>query len=80
MAKLIGMLQICGYVNFSESTVLEWIRNYQFPACKLKGIWISEQSLVDAWWIEVIQGKIRRPSGVSTPKISKKPHLDLTTR
>jgi predicted DNA-binding transcriptional regulator AlpA len=50
--QLKGMLDICKYVGFSESTILHWIRNDNFPAKKTTepgGIWVSTTSKVDKW-------------------------------
>lgn len=80
MARLSGMKQITEFVGYSETTVLDWIRVYQFPACKIGGSWISESSLIDQWWVKVITGEIDRPSGVSSQKIKKRPQLNLNYR
>lgn len=46
-----GMKEICAYVGRSETTVLGWIRNSEFPAKKTKknGVWMSNRRKVDAW-------------------------------
>ena len=80
MSRLSGMKQITDFVGYSETTVLDWIRIYQFPACKIGGSWISESGLIDQWWVKVITGEIARPSGVSSQKISKRPPLNIATR
>jgi len=46
---LSGMKAICQYVNRSESTVLHWIRDLDFPAHKIGGIWESDRNLIDEW-------------------------------
>ena len=81
-----GMAQICSYVGFSETTVLEWIRTRCFPAQKPSGnsfrggIWISTEELIDEWWVKVCTGEISRPAGVSSRKIGKRPQLKLNVR
>lgn len=49
MAKLIGMKQICNYVNRSEVTVLDWIRTMDFPALKVVGIYEADTDKIDRW-------------------------------
>lgn len=45
-----GMKEICAYVNRSESTVINWILNQEFPASKLGGlIWESDKVSIDEW-------------------------------
>jgi predicted DNA-binding transcriptional regulator AlpA len=46
---LTGMKEICKYVSRSEATVLNWIRDEEFPAKKLDGIWESHTAKIDAW-------------------------------
>ena len=50
--KLKGMNDICNYTGFSESTILIWIRDRDFPAKKVGGSWISTTKQVDKWWEE----------------------------
>ena len=51
-----GMKEICAYVNRSETTVLSWIRNLEFPASKLNGgIWESDKEAIDKWRKEQIE-------------------------
>lgn len=54
--SLSGMKEICAYARRSESTVLDWIRNLDFPAKKLGGQWESNAALIDAWKVRQIQG------------------------
>ena len=53
---LVGMKEICDYARRSESTVLCWIRDMEFPAKKISGIWESNTMLVDKWKIMQIEG------------------------
>jgi len=46
---LVGMAAICQYMNRGEKTVLNLIRDEDFPARKLGGIWESDKELVDKW-------------------------------
>lgn len=46
---LTGMKDICRYVSRSESTVIGWIRDEDFPAKKIDGIWEAHTAMVDAW-------------------------------
>jgi len=55
--RLEGMLAICQYVNRSESTVLIWIRDMDFPAAKVGGIWESSRKAIDKWWGKKINGR-----------------------
>lgn len=49
MAELMGMGAICAKVKRSESTVLNWIRDLDFPAKKVGGIWESTDAKIDTW-------------------------------
>lgn len=47
-----GMREICQYVGFSESTILGWIRDANFPARKTSngaGTWVATTKKVDKW-------------------------------
>ena len=44
-----GMKEIAGYVRRSESTVVGWIRDMDFPAKKIGGIWEASKKEIDAW-------------------------------
>jgi len=46
---LTGMKEICKYVSRSESTVINWIRDEDFPAKKIDGIWESHTGMIDSW-------------------------------
>lgn len=50
-----GMTAITGYVNYSESTILHWIKTRKFPAKKISGsIWQSDKKMIDKWLVEHI--------------------------
>jgi len=55
MSKLSGMKEICRYCNRSESTILIWIRDYDFPAAKLPGSYESDTELIDEWRVNLIR-------------------------
>ncbi len=46
---LVGMAEICAYMQRSEKTMLDLIKNENFPAKKLGGIWESDTLLADKW-------------------------------
>lgn len=52
-----GKMGICDYVGYSESTVLIWIKNMNFPARKLNGKWVSTTEEVYRFLQEYISGK-----------------------
>jgi len=86
MGKLEGMAAICDYVNRSPSTVLEWIRSYDFPAKKTSpedkrgGIWICTTELADEWFVMFCKGEIGRPPSLSSKKMGKRPQRSVTVR
>ena len=49
MAKLIGMKAIAIHENRSEATVLNWIRDLEYPAVKLGGIWETTTEDSEKW-------------------------------
>ena len=56
------MKEICAYVRRSEATVLEWIRQLDFPATKINGgIWESDTKLVNRWRENQIMSKDKKP-------------------
>lgn len=65
--QLDGMKAIASYVNRSETTTLELIRDFDLPARKFKGIWVSDTDSIDEWRREKLQGKPADP-----PKKAKK--------
>ncbi|MBU4261004.1 MAG: hypothetical protein KKC76_03880 [Proteobacteria bacterium] len=57
MAALVGMKAICQYMGRRESTMLTMIRDMDFPARKIIGIWESDPVLIDAWRLRQIEGR-----------------------
>jgi hypothetical protein len=49
MGALVGMKEICEHAKRSEATVLDLIRNEDFPAVKIKGVWESDTEEISAW-------------------------------
>lgn len=50
MAGLTGMKAICAHEgNMSEPTILKWIREYDYPAEKVDGVWLSDTDLANDW-------------------------------
>ena len=72
MAALVGMKAICNYMARSESTMLTIIRDLDFPAKKICGIWESDTELADKWRIKQINDKNREPISLKPPKTSRK--------
>jgi hypothetical protein len=56
MAELSGMKQIRDYFNRSEATILQLIRQDEFPARKIAGIWESDTEEIDTWRKRQIRG------------------------
>jgi hypothetical protein len=52
--SLSGMKEICLYIKRSEVSVLRLIRDYDFPAKKVLGIWESHTALIDQWRVTVL--------------------------
>ena len=72
MAVLKGMLAITKYAQRSESTIISWINQLDFPAKKISGaIWESDTELITEWRKKQIQtatvkapaAKIKRKKG-----------------
>ena len=60
MARLTGMKEICTYEKKSEATILDLIRNYGYPAVKIRGkIWESDTDLIEKWRIQIIGDRLR---------------------
>jgi len=57
MAALSGMKQICQFMGRSEATMLMIIRDMDFPATKICGIWESDTELADQWRLRQINGR-----------------------
>ncbi len=51
---LSGMKAICAYMQRSESSVLRLIRDYDFPAKKLMGVWETHTLLIERWRIRLL--------------------------
>lgn len=56
--ELIGMKAICQQVQRSEATVLIWIRDMDFPAKKIGGIWESSTEAIRKWKEKIFNGEI----------------------
>jgi hypothetical protein len=67
MAVLTGMKDIQKHVNFSEATVLAWIRNEGFPAKKLGGVWISDTESISQWFVGIVESVSLKPAATMTP-------------
>lgn len=52
--SLVGMKDICQYMQRSEASVLRLIRDYDFPAKKIMGIWESHTILIERWRIRLL--------------------------
>jgi len=55
MAALRGMKAICQYMGRSEATMLSIIRDMDFPARKIGGIWESDTIVVDDWLVAQVK-------------------------
>jgi hypothetical protein len=44
-----GKKNICNFLGRSWDTVERWIREREFPARKIDGIWESDSELITAW-------------------------------
>jgi hypothetical protein len=72
MAALSGMKEICKYMSGrSECTMLSIIRDLDFPAKKIHGVWESDTDLADKWRLEQIAGSISTPSSSKKSATSK---------
>jgi hypothetical protein len=47
-----GMKEIKDYVRRSESTVMDWIQNENFPAKKIDHAWESHTGKIDEWMMK----------------------------
>lgn len=59
--NLSGLEEIAQYARRSKATVLDWIRNKDFPAAKLGHVWESDKGLIDQWKRDRIEMS-RRPA------------------
>lgn len=71
MSALSGMKAICGYMGRSESTMLTIIRDLDFPAKKICGIWESDTELADKWRVGQISGPAAFPAPARPIKKAK---------
>jgi len=55
-----GMKAIEKYMNLSEDTILKRIREYDFPARKCGGIYVSDKEEIDQWRKRIARGEILR--------------------
>ncbi len=44
-----GMAALCALANRSEATILDWIRNRDFPAVKVDEEWTADRNQVVDW-------------------------------
>jgi len=49
-----GIMGICDYAGYSESTILKWINTMGFPARKLGNKWISTTDQVNRFFTQYI--------------------------
>ena len=57
---LIGMKEICDYMNRSEATVLKLIRELDFPAKQVGGIYEADKNEIKKWRKKYWVMKLRR--------------------
>lgn len=55
--RMIGMKEICLHMSRSDATILAWIREMDFPAFKIGGIWEADLSDVEQWRKAMKNGK-----------------------
>jgi len=72
MAALLGMKEITEYVRRSDATVLALIRDFDFPAVKLVGIWESTTESIDEWRRRMVEGAGDAPASVEKPLRGKR--------
>jgi predicted DNA-binding transcriptional regulator AlpA len=75
LMHLSGMKEICNHLNRSEPTVLTLIRDYDFPAKKVLGVWESDTDLIDRWRKNQISRgntSVPMPNGGVSPAARKK--------
>jgi hypothetical protein len=56
---LTGKKQICNFLGRSWRTVEYWIREKEFPARKIDGVWESDSELITGWRRRQINGRIQ---------------------
>jgi predicted DNA-binding transcriptional regulator AlpA len=52
--QLSGMKAISEYTQRGESTILKLIKEFNFPASKILGIWESDKLLIDKWRLDLL--------------------------
>ena len=45
-----GMDAICEVARRSDTTILRWVREKDFPAVKEGGVWISDRVKIQEWY------------------------------
>ena len=55
--SLTGKKNICNFLGRSWDTVERWIREKEFPACKIDGVWESDSELITNWRRRQINGR-----------------------
>ena len=53
--QLTGMKAICNYMNRHDTTILKLIRDNDFPAKKIMGVWESDKGMIDEWRVGMIR-------------------------
>ncbi len=67
--RLSGMKAICNYYGRSESTLLDLIRDEDFPAAKIDGgIWESDSDLIEKWRKDRLEKKLAERRSGATPR------------
>jgi hypothetical protein len=54
--SLTGKKNICNFLGRSWAIVERWIREREFPARKIDGVWESDSELITAWRRSQING------------------------
>ncbi|MDD5643281.1 MAG: hypothetical protein PHX53_16635 [Syntrophales bacterium] len=54
---LTGKKNICNFLGRSWDTVERWIREREFPARKIDGVWESDSALITEWRRNQINGQ-----------------------
>lgn len=65
---LTGKKNICNFMGRSWDTVERWIRDREFPARKIDGIWESDSELITAWRRRQINGGTEEVPVFETPQ------------
>lgn len=54
---------ICLYLNRSPATILKWIREYNLPAAKVGGNWVSVKTEIDIWLVKKVRSETKARAG-----------------